>query len=384
MMKSHPHAFPFRPLTHRAPRLPPLSLYLIFSHSLFKRFSEAASEPPSSCELPYDPMKRYNALNKTKSLKLPKGHKSPEHLENLRKSDPLINLWAWHDYNELHAKHINTRAARVHQQALIDRAIHAHARLTDSTVRLVSSPIRTPSVAAALDAHRDTSKAPWWANPKDEAPSPNALKRAMLIGRLKSVDGTNNTGERTSSDSVIAHLGGTTPPASPKRSDGGHGNGATGGTTPPTPPPQAKWQKTGLPPLGRLATGHTLAEYDDPWPIGTGMPLHHNKPQKSRTNPHVEMPPMFLRNEEAGEGGNSSRDSNSDIDTPGASKGNGGKMGMIGERSPTSVTTALAPEFEKDFPPLSPSAEQSKKLEVVDKALGSYKIVSGPGWYSDS
>ena len=107
-----PPCVPFRALTHRAPRRPPLSLYLIFSHSLFKRFSEAASEPPSSCELPYDPMKRYNALNKTKSLKLPKGHKSPEHLENLRKSDPLINLWAWHDYNELHAKHINTRAAR--------------------------------------------------------------------------------------------------------------------------------------------------------------------------------------------------------------------------------------------------------------------------------
>ena len=41
-----------------------------------------------------------------------------EHLENLRKSDPLVNLAAWHDWSELRAQIKTSRHAWVHQQAV--------------------------------------------------------------------------------------------------------------------------------------------------------------------------------------------------------------------------------------------------------------------------
>lgn len=53
--------------------------------------------PVSACELPWDPERRYRAL--TRSLRRHRGWKTTEHLENLRKSDPLINIHAWHDWH---------------------------------------------------------------------------------------------------------------------------------------------------------------------------------------------------------------------------------------------------------------------------------------------
>ena len=54
--------------------------------------------------------------------------------ESLRRSDPLIRPEAWHDWAELYAKVRASHAAHIHQQALIQRALHAHARRTASAV----------------------------------------------------------------------------------------------------------------------------------------------------------------------------------------------------------------------------------------------------------
>jgi len=48
-----------------------------------------SKERPNAAELPYDPMRRYLAM--AKNLKLPRGHKSVEHLEHLRVSNPSFN-----------------------------------------------------------------------------------------------------------------------------------------------------------------------------------------------------------------------------------------------------------------------------------------------------
>lgn len=99
----------------------------------FKALAEnttVAPEAVSACEEPWAPMARYHALART--LKPQRGAKSFEHLKNLRKSDPLINLSAWHDWQQLAARVKRSKAARVHQQALIDRAFRAHAQQTVS------------------------------------------------------------------------------------------------------------------------------------------------------------------------------------------------------------------------------------------------------------
>lgn len=55
-----------------------------------------------------------------------------------------------------------------------------------------------------------------------------------------------------------------------------------------------------------------------------------------------------------------------------------------GESSPTSIV-GTPMDIAKDFPPLpAPYADQSKRGKAVDHALHQYKVVSGPGWYSDS
>lgn len=156
--------------------------------TLFKRFRTAASGPPSKCELPWDPERRYVGLCATKVLRTPRGHKSTEHLENLRLSDPLINPTAWHDWAALTTQFKSTRPARVHQQALIDRAFYAHARNTTTTVR-IPSPI-----GYAGEYKSETFK------------STNALKRAMHLDRLRTVDEYEpRQAERYSNDSVMAH-----------------------------------------------------------------------------------------------------------------------------------------------------------------------------------
>jgi len=104
-----------------------------------KRYQEEGAT--SSCELAWEPMKRYQMLAHT--LKRPRGAKTAEHLENLRRSDPLINLSAWHCWTDLHQYYKQTWHAKVHQQAMINRSFRAHQRsilLQSHDERLPAAP----------------------------------------------------------------------------------------------------------------------------------------------------------------------------------------------------------------------------------------------------
>merc|ERR1719506_1761369 len=116
---------------------------------LFKSFREAAAEPASTTELPWEPTARFAALSKQHGLRAPRGAKTAEHLEALRKSDPLIRIEAWHDWGTLRARALASRAAKVHQQALITRALRAH--------DLVSSIEAARASATAARAARSTT-----------------------------------------------------------------------------------------------------------------------------------------------------------------------------------------------------------------------------------
>jgi hypothetical protein len=92
---------------------------------LFKALNECpGASKPTQTEHSYDPCRRFRALSR--SLRQPRGSKSSDHLTALRRSDPLIHLWAWHDWASLHESVRTSNAARVHQQALIRRAMQAH------------------------------------------------------------------------------------------------------------------------------------------------------------------------------------------------------------------------------------------------------------------
>ena len=187
---------------------------------LFKRFKEASAEATTPGELPWDPLLRFHALTKQKALKLPRGSKDPQHLESLRQSDPLINPSGWHDVHALAEEAKTSRAHRVHQQALIDRALWAHAYLT-------KSPVRTPQRPFPSLLPSDT-KAPWL----DAKEGYGKRTSYQGYGRLASLDESAHLerGERHSNDSVIAfHLDG--PPA------------RTSSMPKEGIPPAAKWQK---------------------------------------------------------------------------------------------------------------------------------------------
>lgn len=94
--------------------------------TLFRGFR---SKDSSVAEHSSEPMTRYHSLPKAER-RMPRGWKSWEHLENLRKSDPLTNLSAWLDVDQLYDSIKKTRAYKAHQAALIRRALHAHARAT--------------------------------------------------------------------------------------------------------------------------------------------------------------------------------------------------------------------------------------------------------------
>jgi len=93
--------------------------------TLFKILSKMTSEAPSPTEHAWEPRRRFAAL--ARSLHQPRGAKSADHLKRLRLSDPLINLAAWHDWHALYEQAQATAQYRVHQQALIDRAMRAQA-----------------------------------------------------------------------------------------------------------------------------------------------------------------------------------------------------------------------------------------------------------------
>ena len=154
---------------------------------LFKNFSEASKER-SETELPWEPSRRYSSL--ARSLRRPRGSKSAEHLANLRRSDPLINLCAWHDWAALYQAVGTSRAAHVHQQALITRGLRAHQLSIAATVQPPTPP------RLAIGSIKTGLKTP-----------PPVIRLATVEGRghVESL-GHGRRDERASSDSVIAFL----------------------------------------------------------------------------------------------------------------------------------------------------------------------------------
>ena len=165
--------------------------------TFFRAIRRAQEEPPSPCEHPWDPERRYAALART--LREPRGSKSTEHLANLRHSDPLIRLSGWHDWAALREGARRSWPARIHQQRLIDRGMRAHAQATAS--------LALEQGEADLAAARKRS-----------------VKRDLHLGRLRTVD-SHTRGERTSSDSVI-----TGNFDAPVEDSAGAGSGDTSGS----------------------------------------------------------------------------------------------------------------------------------------------------------
>jgi len=107
--------------------------------TLFKAFRDQQKSSPS--ELSYDPVTRYRQLAKV--LRAPRGTKTAEHLDNLRKSDPLINLPAWLDMRALSEGIKTTAAYKAHQRGLRARASHAR---TSEAPRAASLSVLTQTM----------------------------------------------------------------------------------------------------------------------------------------------------------------------------------------------------------------------------------------------
>jgi len=179
--------------------------------SLFKAFTDSRQSDKSATEHPWEPMRRYAAMARV--LKEPRGSKSAAHMDELRKSDPLVSLHAWHDWQELHAQVKASWAAQIHQQRLLDHQVKAWSIERASRARAQHS-------ATSATAPRGNT-APTGTGKRDDLPvhasSTNRLKRGLHLGRLQTVDskrlqtvdskpGAEWRAERHSSDSVMACL----------------------------------------------------------------------------------------------------------------------------------------------------------------------------------
>ena len=141
--------------------------------SLFKAFCDA--DNATATEHSWDPMRRWSALSRT--LRTPRGSKSHEHLQNLRKSDPLISLSAWHDWQQLFENSRYSPQARAHQLAVYERGL----------MRATRAAAEATAAAAAIAERMNETVSPFL-NP-NAAHATNELKRAMHLGRLRTVDG---------------------------------------------------------------------------------------------------------------------------------------------------------------------------------------------------
>ena len=126
-------------------------------------------------------MRRWNALART--LRAPRGSKSYEHLLNLRRSDPLIQPSAWHDWQRIVEDSRRSQQARAHQMAMYERGL----------MRASRAAAEATAAALAAERNRNHEAVSPFLRPKnmDAASSDTGLKRAMHLGRLKTVDGTN-------------------------------------------------------------------------------------------------------------------------------------------------------------------------------------------------
>ena len=71
---------------------------------------------PQVSELSWEPTERWSQLPR-EVRRSQRGEKSAAHLENLRRSDPLINAWAWRDSREELRRVEASPLARLNQQA---------------------------------------------------------------------------------------------------------------------------------------------------------------------------------------------------------------------------------------------------------------------------
>lgn len=98
--------------------------------ALFKAFKQAASAgAPSVSELSWEPTERWGQLPR-EARRSRRGEKTMDHLANLRRSDPLINAWAWRDTGEELRRVEASPLARLNQQARILRGMAEHRYLT--------------------------------------------------------------------------------------------------------------------------------------------------------------------------------------------------------------------------------------------------------------
>jgi len=88
---------------------------LLFSSIRRSRLGEL-----SPGEIPWDPEIRFNAM--ARHLRQPRGSKSVEHMEELRKSDPTISAHGWFSCREIVESARKTRPYLANQAAIIERA----------------------------------------------------------------------------------------------------------------------------------------------------------------------------------------------------------------------------------------------------------------------
>lgn len=81
------------------------------------------------CELSWEPTERWIQLPRGER-RTQRGAKSTAHLANLRRSDPLINAWAWRDSSAELRRVESSPLARLNQQARIMRGLAEHRMLT--------------------------------------------------------------------------------------------------------------------------------------------------------------------------------------------------------------------------------------------------------------
>jgi len=167
----------------------------------FRAARAAAGDDVSKTELPWEPMARYNAM--ARHMRTQRGSKSAEHLANLRRSDPTINLSGWLDWRALHEAAEATWLTKLQHQAEINRALAGHRVATrQDAARRAAAAVRCPGSApkhgmwggVSPCAAQDVSKP--LAKPTPTKPTPVVVKANGGYGRE----------ERRSADSVISFL----------------------------------------------------------------------------------------------------------------------------------------------------------------------------------
>ena len=154
--------------------------------TLFKAF-HGLDTSASKTEVSWEPMARWHAL--AKSLRMPRGHKSYEHLEQLRKSDPLINLSAWIDWSKLRLSIEQTRAYQTNQKALTARASR---RSLQSSANGAASVAVAVKAASPLKARRPQSA-------RDERSSSDSV---MVLDPYGEVDRRSRSTDEDEGDSA--------------------------------------------------------------------------------------------------------------------------------------------------------------------------------------